>query len=80
MNYAALGHIHVPGAFKAGEVTAVYPFALSLWIFGDKGERGVYLVTAARRRDKPGSASLRVHSNGPPRDEERDLDITALTP
>ncbi len=44
MDYVALGHIHAPGEFRAGKVTAVYPGCPEPLDFGDQGERGVFLV------------------------------------
>lgn len=79
VDYAALGHIHVPGAFKAGEVTAVYPGCPEPLDFGDKGERGVYLVTAARREGQAGfSVSPEFIPMALREMRSEDLDITGL--
>jgi exonuclease SbcD len=74
MDYAALGHIHAPGVFRVGRVTAVYPGCPEPLDFGDKGERGVYLVTVEGRSEVSTRfvpmALRQVHSH--------DLDITGL--
>jgi DNA repair exonuclease SbcCD nuclease subunit len=49
MDYVALGHIHAPGEFRVGRSTAVYAGCPEPLDFGDKGERGVYLVTVDER-------------------------------
>ncbi len=44
MDYAALGHIHSPGEFRAGKTVAAYAGCPEPLDFGDQGERGVFLV------------------------------------
>jgi len=79
IDYAALGHIHAPGKFTAGEMTAVYPGCLEPLDFGDKGERGVFLVSADKRE---GEAGYDVQAEFIPmalrQMRSEDLDITGL--
>ncbi|MGE5579346.1 MAG: metallophosphoesterase family protein [Bacillota bacterium] len=57
MDYAALGHIHVPGEFRAGPTTAAYAGCPEPLDFGDEGERGVFLVTIG---EKDASSGMRA--------------------
>lgn len=55
MDYAALGHVHVPGEFRAGQTTAVYAGCPEPLDFGDEGERGVFLVTIEEKDASAGT-------------------------
>ncbi len=79
IDYAALGHIHVPGQFQVGEVTAVYPGCLEPLDFGDKGERGVYVVSVCKREGQVGSSvSAEFIPMALRQMRSEDLDITGL--
>lgn len=49
MDYAALGHIHLPGEFRAGQTVAAYAGCPEPLDFGDDGERGVFMVTIGEK-------------------------------
>ncbi|HHW27291.1 MAG TPA: DNA repair exonuclease [Firmicutes bacterium] len=48
IHYLALGHIHAPSSVRLGDTAAVYAGCPEPLDFGDKGERGIYLVTAEK--------------------------------
>jgi exonuclease SbcD len=79
MDYAALGHIHAPGQFHVGQVTAVYPGCPEPLDFGDKGQRGVYLVSVDERAGQAGfSVSAEFVPMALREMRTVDLDITGL--
>lgn len=45
VDYVALGHIHAPMDFQVGKTRVVYPGCPEPLDFGDRGRRGVYLIT-----------------------------------
>lgn len=53
MDYAALGHIHSPGEFRAGKTVAAYAGCPEPLDFGDEGERGVFMVRIGDRLTGP---------------------------
>jgi DNA repair exonuclease SbcCD nuclease subunit len=78
MDYVALGHIHAPAESRAGRSTAVYAGCPEPLDFGDRGDRGVYVVTV---NEKAG-AGERVSSEFVPMATRQmralDVDITGL--
>lgn len=79
VDYAALGHIHVPGSFRVGAAVAAYPGCPEPLDFGDKGDRGVYFVTAEKDEGRAGyRVSAEFVSMALRQMRSEDLDITGF--
>ena len=78
LDYIALGHIHAPSEFRWGPTVAAYPGCTEPLDFGDKGQRGVYLVKADEDAPKGERVRLSFVPMAARQMRSVDLDITGL--
>ena len=78
-DYFALGHYHAPTVRDIGRTKVIYPGCPEPLDFGDKGERGIYFVTAEpvdREQDFVVTAEFVPMASRMVREEE--LDVTGI--
>ncbi len=78
MDYAALGHIHIPGEFMAKDTVAAYPGCPEPLDFGDEGERGVFMVRIGEKAGPAAKVETEFIPIATRRVRKVELDITGF--
>lgn len=78
LDYLALGHIHAPSCSRIGDTTVVYPGCPEPLDFGDKGQRGIYLVTTEKTSQGVSKVEAEFRPIAKRQMKSAEVDITGL--